>query len=439
MLDINLLRQQPDVVKQALVTRGHDVSDIDRCQTLDVECRILRQQIERQRAARRALGERGRETSVGVSIREEARAINQQLKTLEETLERAEHELHRLLLSTPNIPHDSVPVGADSLSNHEVRRWREPVLPIEIPKPHWDVGARIGLDIERGVKLAGSRFYTLFGHAALLNRALAQFMLDLHVRRHGYVPVYVPHAVTAAVMEGCGQLPKFADGLYHDERDDLYFIPTAESALAGLHRAETLNAGDLPLRYVSLTPCFRREAGAAGIDTRGILRVHQFDKVELFAYTTPEASYDELERIVENAETVLRELEIPYRVMLLSTGDMGFAAAKTYDIEVWLPSQREYREISSCSNVEAFQARRGEIRYRPAGGGKPRHVHMLNGSGLAVGRTMIAVLENYQRADGSVIVPEALRPYMFGLSQLDPVDEQRAARLVADSVKVVSA
>jgi seryl-tRNA synthetase len=317
-----------------------------------------------------------------------------------------------------------VPVGRAE-DNQEVRRWGAPrQFPFD-PKPHWEVGERLGiLDFERAAKLAKSRFAVLWGPGARLERALAQFMLDLHTREHGYREVWVPHLVNAETMQGVGQLPKFEDQLFRTQEPEggrsLYLIPTAEVPVTALHGGEILREQELPKRYVAFTPCYRREAGAAGQDTRGMIRQHQFDKVELVKVTTPATSYDELESMVRNAEEVLKRLELPYRVVLLATGDTGFASAKTYDLEVWLPGQGKYREISSCSNCEAFQARRAEIRYRPASGGKAEFAHTLNGSGLAVGRTLIAVLENCQEADGSVTIPPALRPYMDGLEQITP-------------------
>jgi seryl-tRNA synthetase len=317
-----------------------------------------------------------------------------------------------------------VPVGASADDNVEVRRWGTPRAFAFEPRPHWEVGDVLGiLDFERASKIAKSRFVVLWGAGARLERALTQLMLDLHTKAHGYREVWVPHLVNAQAMTGAGQLPKFEEELFKTAEPEagrpLYLIPTAEVPLTTLHGGEILPAESLPRKYTAFTPCYRREAGSHGADTRGMIRQHQFDKVELVKLTTPETSYDELEAMVRDAETVLRRLELPYRVMLLSTGDLGFASAKTYDLEVWLPAQGRYREISSCSNCEAFQARRADLRYRPAGG-KVEYLHTLNGSGLAVGRTLIALLENYQEADGSVVIPEALRPYLDGETRLSP-------------------
>jgi seryl-tRNA synthetase len=330
--------------------------------------------------------------------------------------------MHSLLLQLPNLPHPSVPVGGEA-ENQEVRRWGTPRRFGFDPKSHWELGEGLGiLDFERAAKLAKSRFCVLWGAGARLERALIQFMLDLHTKEHGYREVWVPHLVNAETMVGTGQLPKFEEQLFKTLEPEgeraFYLIPTAEVPLTYLHGGEILPESELPKHYVAFTPCYRREAGTYGQDTKGMFRQHQFDKVELVKVTPPVTSYDELEGMVREAERVLQRLELPYRVVLLAAGDMGFSAAKTYDLEVWLPGQGKYREISSCSNCEAFQARRSEIRYRPAAGGRAEYVHTLNGSGLAVGRTLIAVLENYQEADGTVVIPAALRPYMDGLERI---------------------
>jgi seryl-tRNA synthetase len=352
------------------------------------------------------------------------RKLGDEIKELDGAIGEVEKQVEAFLLQLPNLPHPSVPVGRAE-DNREVRRWGTPrQFPFD-PKPHWEVGERLGiLDFERAAKLAKSRFAVLWGAGARLERALTQFMLDLHTREHGYREVWVPHLVNAETMQGVGQLPKFEDQLFKTQEPEggrpLYLIPTAEVPVTALHGGEILSEQELPKRYVAFTPCYRREAGAAGQDTRGMIRQHQFDKVELVKVTTPATSYDELEAMVRNAEEVLKRLELPYRVVLLATGDTGFASAKTYDLEVWLPGQGKYREISSCSNCEAFQARRAEIRYRPAAGGRAEFAHTLNGSGLAVGRTLIAVLENCQEADGSVTIPRVLRPYLDGLERITP-------------------
>jgi seryl-tRNA synthetase len=324
-------------------------------------------------------------------------------------------EIEAALLTLPNLPHDSVPIGRDASSNAEVRRVGEPRRFGFVPKPHWDLGERLGiLDFERGARITGSRFTLYRGAGARLERALINFMLDRHTTDHGYTEVLPPFLVNRASMTGTGQLPKFEDDLFRLEADDYFLIPTGEVPLTNVHRDEILAESDLPIAYAASTPCFRREAGSYGRDVRGLIRQHQFNKVELVTFTTPEASYDALERLVRHAEAILTALELPYRVMALCTGDLSFASAKTYDLEVWLPGENAYREISSCSNFEAFQARRIGIRYRPAGGKKTEFVHTLNGSGLAVGRTVVAILENYQDADGSVVIPKALRPYLGG-------------------------
>jgi seryl-tRNA synthetase len=323
-------------------------------------------------------------------------------------------------MTIPNLPHTSVPVGASAADNKEVRRHGEPRRFDFEPKPHWDIGPALGiLDFERATKMSGSRFSVLIGPGARLARALINFMLELHTREHAYTEVEPPFLVNADALRGTGNLPKFEQDLFKIGGDwDLFLIPTAEVPLTNLHRGEILDGRQLPLRYTAYTPCFRSEAGSYGADVRGLIRQHQFDKVELVKFTTPDQSYDELESLTANAEEVLKRLELPYRTVLLSTGDMGFASAKTYDIEVWLPSQNVYREISSCSNTEAFQARRANIKFRPQGTGKAEFVHTLNGSGLAVGRTLIAILENYQQKDGSIEIPPALRPHMNGLDKI---------------------
>jgi seryl-tRNA synthetase len=332
-----------------------------------------------------------------------------------------EDRLRQILLGLPNLPDESVPVGPDASANREVRRVGEPPRFAFAAKAHWDLGPELGiLDFERAAKISGARFAVYWDQGARLERALIQFMLDLHTRERGYREVIPPYLVTAETLTGTGQLPKFESDLFKTRAGerDLYLIPTAEVPLTCLHRDEILEKEQLPLKYVAFTPCFRSEAGSYGKDVRGLIRQHQFHKVELVKLTTPESSMDELESMVADAEEVLKRLGLAYRVVVLATGDMGFAAAKTYDLEVWLPGQQAYREISSCSNCTDFQARRANLRYRPESKAKPRFLHTLNGSGLAVGRTLIAVLENYQQADGSVVVPEALRPYMGGIERI---------------------
>ena len=427
MLDVKYIREHPDEVARALETRGAAES-VQQLLAQDADRRRRVTAVETLKAERNkvtagiAQAKRRGESPTAEMAR--MRTLGDEIKEMDAAISGVERGMEAILLQLPNLPHPSVPVGRAE-DNQEVRRWGAPrQFPFD-PKPHWEVGERLGiLDFERAAKLAKSRFAVLWGAGARLERALAQFMLDLHTREHGYREVWVPHLVNAETMQGTGQLPKFEDQLFRTLEAEggrpLYLIPTAEVPVTALHGGEILREQELPKRYVAFTPCYRREAGAAGQDTRGMIRQHQFDKVELVKVTTPATSYDELEAMVRNAEEVLKRLELPYRVVLLATGDTGFASAKTYDLEVWLPGQGKYREISSCSNCEAFQARRAEIRYRPASGGKAEFAHTLNGSGLAVGRSLIAVLENCQEADGSVTIPPALRPYLDGLERITP-------------------
>jgi len=351
----------------------------------------------------------------------EMKKVSVEIKELESALSGVDEELQPLLMIIPNMPHLSVAVGADEKDNPVVRTWGEaPERDFE-PMPHWEIGERLGiLDFGRAAKIAGARFSLYRGAGALLERALINFMLDIHTREHGYTEVIPPFMVNSASMTGTGQLPKFKDDLFKIEGWDFYLIPTAEVPVTNIHRDEVLPEEALPIYYVSYTPCFRSEAGSYGKDTRGLIRQHQFNKVELVKFSKPESSYDELEKLTGNAETILRRLGLPYRVVSLCTADLGFASAKTYDLEVWLPGQALYREISSCSNFEDFQARRAAVRFKRKGAGGTELVHTLNGSGLAVGRTFVAVLENYQQKDGSVLIPEALRPYMNGLEAITP-------------------
>ncbi len=427
MLDVKYIREHPDEVARALETRG-GAESVQQLLGLDADRRRRVTAVEALKAERnKVTAEIAQAKRRGESPTEEMarmRKLGDEIKELDGPIGEVERQVEALLLQLPNLPHPSVPVGRAE-DNQEVRRWGAPrQFPFD-PKPHWEVGERLGiLDFERAAKLAKSRFAVLWGAGARLERGLTQFMLDLHTREHGYREVWVPHLVNAETMQGTGQLPKFEDQLFRTLEPEggrlLYLIPTAEVPVTALHAGEILREQELPKRYVTFTPCYRREAGAAGQDTRGMIRQHQFDKVELVKVTTPATSYDELEAMVGNAEEVLKRLELPYRVVLLATGDTGFASAKTYDLEVWLPGQGKYREISSCSNCEAFQARRAEIRYRPAAAGRAEFAHTLNGSGLAVGRTLIAVLENFQEADGSVTIPRALRPYLDGLERIMP-------------------
>ncbi len=422
MLDLRWVRNNEDEVRAYLASRNNDF-DIGPMLALDEEKRKLLSETEELKAQRnegsKKVGSakaRGEDASI---IMEEMRTLGEQVKSIDGRINEIDVLLNEMLLSVPNRPHSSVPVGKDENDNVEIRKWGTPKEFSFEPKAHWDIGEDLGiLDFEKGAALAQSRFTVLRGQGARLERALINFMLDLHTEQHGYLEIQPPVLVNSKTMTGTGQLPKFADDLYKCENDDLWLIPTAEVPLTNLHADEILEEEQLPLYYVGYTPCFRREAGAYGRDVRGMLRQHQFDKVELVKLAPPESSYDELEKLTDNAEEVLRILEIPHRTICLSTGDMGFGSSKTYDIEVWLPSQYKYREISSCSNCEDFQSRRMNTRYRPKEGGKPVYVHTLNGSGIAIGRTLIAVLENYQREDGSVEIPTALIPYMGGKKEI---------------------
>ncbi|MCS7262500.1 MAG: serine--tRNA ligase [Aquificaceae bacterium] len=416
MLDIELIRRNPAQVKDRLALRDRELTSlVDAVLQLDAKRRSLLRELEALRAERNAKSKQvgafkrtGQDTTL---VEEEVRRIKQQIERYEEELSFVESQLREALLRIPNLPHESVPAGADESENVEVRRWGAPKEFHFQAKPHWEIGERLGLfDFERASKLSGSRFVVLKDWGAKLERALINFMLDLHAQK-GYREVLPPHLVRPEVLLGTGQLPKFEEELYRCERDELYLIPTAEVPLTNLYREEILSEGDLPIYMVSYTPCYRREAGSYGKDIRGIIRQHQFNKVELVKIVKPESSYEELEKMTSDAEEVLRLLGLPYRVVLLCTGDLGFSSAKTYDIEVWFPSQNRYREVSSCSNCEDFQARRMNTRYRD-GQGRLHFVHTLNGSGLAVGRTLAALLENYQQEDGSVVVPEVLRDYL---------------------------
>ncbi|HEY7413477.1 MAG TPA: serine--tRNA ligase [Vicinamibacteria bacterium] len=387
----------------------------------EAERRALLQRLEERRHRQRLAGEeiarRGRAREDAADLKAEMKAVSEEAGGLEARLQALDAELRAMMLEVPNLPDDGVPVGADASANLEVRRVGEPERFAFAPRPHWEIGPALGiLDFERAARVSGARFAVMWGAGARLERALIQFMLDLHTRERGYTELIPPYLVTPETMLATGQLPKFEGDLFRTRAGDrdFYLIPTAEVPLTALHGEEILDGATLPRRYVSFTPCFRSEAGSYGKDVRGLIRLHQFHKVELVKLTSPESSMDELESMVGDAEEVLRRLGLAYRVVTLSTGDMGFNSAKTYDLEVWLPGQAGYREISSCSNCTDFQARRAGVRYRPEPKAKPRFVHTLNGSGLAVGRTLVAVLENYQQADGSVLVPEALRPYMDG-------------------------
>jgi seryl-tRNA synthetase len=417
MLDMKMFREEPDRVREALRNRNDDPSVVDRVLELDARRREMLVQKETLQARRNELSKLVPKASPDerAALIEESKGIGPRISEMDAETGAVEEELRALVLGIPNVPHASIPVGPDETANEVVHEWGEPCRFSFEFQPHWEIGVRLGLlDFERAGKISGARFYVLTGLGARLERAIINFMLDLHTGEHGYTEIFPPVLVNADSMRGTGQLPKFAEDMYRTQ-DDLYLAPTAEVPLTNLLRDEILSADQLPIYYTAFTPCFRREAGSAGRDVRGVIRVHQFNKVELVKFSTPEASYDELESLTRNAEEVLVRLGLPYRVSALSTGDIGFSAAKTYDLEVWLPSQETYREISSCSNFEDFQARRANIRYRPGPEERPRFVHTLNGSGLAVGRTWAAILENYQQEDGSVQVPHALRPYMGGL------------------------
>ncbi len=416
MLDIELIRREPELVKARLATRDKELPElVDSVLELDELRRRTISELEKLRSDRnrksREIGNLRREGRDTFLLEKEVRGIKDRIEKLENELRHVQEKLREYLLRIPNIPHESVPVGEDEQDNVEVRRWGEiPSFNFE-PKPHWELGEKLGmLDFVRGAKLSGSRFTVIKGWGARLSRALINFMLDLH-RERGYMEINPPHLVRAEILEGTGQLPKFEEDLYRCERDELYLIPTAEVPLTNLFRDEILRGEDLPIYLTAYTPCYRREAGSHGKDIRGIIRQHQFDKVELVKIVHPEESYKELDLLVEDAERILQLLGLPYRVVELCTGDLGFSASKTYDLEVWFPSQNRYREVSSCSNCEDFQARRMRTRFKDTSG-RNRYVHTLNGSGLAVGRTLAAILENFQREDGSIEVPEALRKYV---------------------------
>ena len=413
MLDLDLIRRDPDLVRKALHSRGEELA-VETILELDTRRRESIHQADELRNQRnKASQEIGQRGQLPPELLQEMRGVGQRISVLEEEVKGIENELSSLLLTIPNIPRDDVPVGPDESANVVVRSWGEPRAYEFGPKTHWDLNDDLGIiDFQRGVKLSGSRFYSLQGLGARLQRALISMMLDLHTRERGYTEVYPPALVRREIMEGSGNLPKFSDNLYHDDEDDLWLIPSAEVPLTGLHRDEIIEPGTLPIHYAAYTPCFRREKAAAGRDTRGIKRVHQFDKVELFKLVEPEQSQEELERLLGDAEEVLRRLGLAYRVVQLCTGDLGFQSAKTYDLEVWAPGCQEWLEVSSCSNCTDFQARRSNIRFRRESRSRPEYPHTLNGSGVAIPRVMIAVLETYQEADGSVVIPDALQPYM---------------------------
>jgi len=420
MLDLAFVRDNLPLIEQEMRQRGLDPGEIiGRFGELDARRRKAITEAENLKAKRNRASDQiaqlKKSKQDATALIEETKSLREQIQEHEKVAEQLDAELRGLLVGIPNVPHASVPVGSTAEDNQEVRRWGEPPKFDFAPKPHWEVGEALGiLDLERAAKLTGARFAVYWDLGAKLERALANFMLDLHTREHGYTEVLPPYMVNAESMYGTGNLPKFEADLFKVPHGDksLYLIPTAEVPVTNLYRDEVLDGARLPISLTAYTPCFRSEAGSYGKDVRGIIRQHQFQKVELVKFARPEQSYDELEKLTNNAETVLQKLGLHYRVMALCTGDMGFSSAKTYDIEVWLPGQQLFREISSCSNFEAYQARRANIRYKPEGKGKTEFLHTLNGSGLAIGRTWVAIVENYQQADGSVIVPEALRPYL---------------------------
>jgi seryl-tRNA synthetase len=422
MLEAKYIREHIDEVREKLALRDQTIN-LDKFLSIDEERRKSIQEWERLRGLQKKVSDevskKKREKIDASELIAEMKKVSQELKRLDQVVEEKEKALQDLLLVIPNLPHESVPKGKDSSDNVEVRRWGEiPKFDFE-PKPHWDLGEGLGiLDFKSGAKIAGARFTLYWDLGAKLERALINFMLDLHTREHGYREVLPPFMVNRTTMTGTGQLPKFEEELFKVEGTDYFLIPTAEVPVTNIHQDEVLEEEVLPLYYTAYTPCFRKEAGSYGKDTRGLIRQHQFNKVELVKFTKPEQSYDELEKLLSNAEEVLKRLGISYRVVNLCTGDLGFSASKTYDIEVWLPGQNTFKEISSCSNFEDFQARRAKIRYRISGKSKTEYVHTLNGSGLAVGRTLVAILENYQKADGSVVIPEALRAYMNGAERI---------------------
>ena len=418
MIDLKLIREKPDQVRQAIASLQL-TAPIDEIVALDEQRRDLLSQVEALRARRNEVSKeigRLRGGPQTEPLKEEMRRVGDRIKALDERVKEVEARLNLALMEVPNLPHVTVPVGADESQNVVVRTTGEPRQFDFEPLPHWDLGPTLGLlDFERGIKMSGSRFYLLTGLGARLQRALISWMLDLHIEEHGYTEVCPPYMVREECLWVDGKLPKFRDIMYHDAEEDFWFIATAETPLTNLHRDEILAADALPLSYVAYTACFRREKMSAGRDVRGIKRGHQFDKVEMYKFTTPESSYDELEKIVSNAEDVCLQLEIPHRVVMMCTADLGFVAAKKYDVEMWAPGCKEWLEVSSVSNCEDFQARRGNIRFRREVGARPEFVHTLNGSGLALPRTLIAVMENHQQADGSIIVPPVLRPYMGGI------------------------
>ncbi len=424
MLDLKFVRDNAEIVSQMLRNRQMEM-DLKPFIQLDEKRRTILREVEelkhRRNVASDEISQLKREKKDAGDRIDEMKEVSQKIKILDQELSSIEESFREFLLLIPNVPHHSVPVGKDEKDNPVVRTWGERPQFSFAPRPHWEVGESLGiLDFERAARMTGARFAVYWGMGAALERAIISLMLDVHTRRHGYTEILPPVIVNSTSLVGTGQLPKFKEDLFKLEGLDYYLIPTAEVPVTNIHAGEVLDEEQLPRRYTAYTPCFRSEAGSYGKDTRGLIRQHQFNKVELVKITTPETSYDELESLLENAETILRELGLAYRVVSLCTGDMGFSASKTYDIEVWLPGQDTYREISSCSNFEDFQARRANIRFRRKGQTKTELAHTLNGSGLAVGRTLVAILENYQQEDGSVVIPDALRPYLQGAEKITP-------------------
>jgi seryl-tRNA synthetase len=424
MLDIKFLRQNIELVRKKLSERGQDI-DLDQFIALDAKRRDILQDVEGLRNERntvsKEVGERKKKKQDASDLIARMADVSARIKELDETLKATDDALQGIVMTIPNMPHESVVFGKGSEDNPVIRYWGEKPKFAFTPKPHWELGEDLNiLDFARGAKITGARFTLYRGAGAVMERAIINFMLDLHTSVHGYTEVLPPFMANSASMTGTGQLPKFAEDLFKVDKTDYYLIPTAEVPVTNIHRDEILNEQDLPIYYVAYSPCFRSEAGSYGKDTRGLIRQHQFNKVEMVKFATPETSYEELEKLTLNAEEVLKRLNIPFRTVSLCSADLGFSSAKTYDVEAWLPGQDTYREISSCSNFEDFQSRRASIRFRRAESGKTEFAHTLNGSGLAVGRTLVAVLENYQQSDGSVIVPDLLRPYMRGLDRIAP-------------------
>ncbi|NLC46073.1 MAG: serine--tRNA ligase [Firmicutes bacterium] len=424
MIDLKLIRTNPEIVKEALEKRGEDTSVLERIRQLDEARRDLLYRVEQLKSLRNSTSEKiGQLKKAGKDAQDlvdQMRQVGEEIKQLDGEVRETEEKIQDLLLNIPNIPHSSVPIGKDDSENVEVARWGEPREFDFEPLAHWEIGAKLGiLDFEQAAKITGARFTVYRGLGARLERAVMNFMLDLHTQEHGYQEIFPPFLVNKDSMIGTGQLPKFAEDMFKCDGLDYYLIPTAEVPVTNLHRGEIIDGDQLPIYYAAYTACFRAEAGAAGRDTKGLIRQHQFNKVELVKFVKPETSYEELDKLVADASEVLKRLGLPFRQTMMCTGDVGFAAAKKYDLEVWLPSYNRYVEISSCSNFEDFQARRAQIRFRRELGAKPEFVHTLNGSGLAVGRTVAAILENYQNEDGTVTVPDALRPYMGGITLID--------------------